>query len=85
MISSENCQVFPISSKIAYVLVPWVGVNSRWGSIISISLFDWGSIRIFVGWGSNQDWGSIHADTVDEKPNIFRIHYKNAKNACFIK
>ena len=64
MISSENCQVFPISSKIAYVLVPWVGVNSRWGSIISISLFDWGSIRIFVGWGSNQDWGSIRADTV---------------------
>ena len=66
MISSENCcQVFPISSKITNVLVAWVGVNSRWGSIISISLFDWGSIRIFVGWGSNQDWGSIRADTVD--------------------
>ena len=54
-----------ISSKITNVLVAWVGVNSRWGSIISISLFDWGSIRIFVGWGSNQDWGSIRADTVD--------------------
>ena len=53
-----------ISSKITNVLVAWVGVNSRWGSIISISLFDWGSIRIFVGWGSNQDWGSIRADTV---------------------
>ena len=65
MISSENCcQVFPISSKFTYVLVAWVGVNSRWGSIFSISLFDWGSIRIFVGWGSNQDWGSIRADTV---------------------
>ena len=49
------------------VLVTWVGVNSRWGSIISISLFDWGSIRIFVGWGSNQDWGSIRADTVNLK------------------
>ena len=53
-----------ISSKITNVLVAWVGVNSRWGSIISISLFDWGSIRIFVGWGSNQDWRSIRADTV---------------------
>ena len=55
-----------ISSKITYVFVAWVGVNSRWGSIISISLFDWGSIRIFVGWGSNQDWGSIRADTVSK-------------------
>ena len=55
---------FPISSKFTYVLVTWVGVNSRWGSIFSISLFDWGSIMIFVGWGSNQDWGSIRADTV---------------------
>ena len=52
-----------------YVLVAWVGVNSRWGSIISISLFDWGSIRIFVGWGSNQDWGSIRADTVCKARN----------------
>ena len=41
-----------------------LGVNSRWGSIISISFLDWGSIRIFVGWGSNQDCGSIRADTV---------------------
>ena len=55
---------FPISSTITNVLVAWVGVNSRWGSIISISLFDWGSIRIFMGWGSNQDWRSIRADTV---------------------
>ena len=53
-----------ISSKITNVLVAWVGVNSRWGSIVSIAVFDWGSIRIFVGWGSNQDWGSIRADTV---------------------
>ena len=47
--------------------VAWVGVNSRWGSIFSISLFDWGSIMIFVGWGSNQDWGLIRADTVLNK------------------
>ena len=42
----------------------WVGVNSRWGSIVSISVFDWGSIRFCLGWESNQEWGSIRADTV---------------------
>ena len=54
-------------SNYTYVLIAWVGVNSRWGSIVSISVFDWGSIWIFVGWGSNQDWGSICADTVIRK------------------
>jgi len=53
-----------------------VGVNSRWGSIISISLFDWGSFWIFVGWGSNQDWGSIRADTVFETANYYKMQQK---------
>ena len=68
MILSEVHQMynFPIFSQIMYVLIAWVGVNSRWGSIVSISVFDWDSIRIFVGWGSNQDWGSIRADTVND-------------------
>ena len=42
----------------------WVGFNSRWGSIVSIFVFDWGSINIFMGWGCNQEWGSNRADTV---------------------
>ena len=42
----------------------WVGFNSRWGSIVSIFVFDWGSINIFMGWGCNQEWGSNGADTV---------------------
>ena len=37
--------------------INWVGFNSRWGSIVSIFVFDWGSINIFMGWGCNQDWG----------------------------
>ena len=41
-----------------------VEVNSRWGSIISIFVFDWGFINIIVGWGCNQDWGFNRADTV---------------------
>ena len=42
----------------------WVGFNSRWGSIVSIFVFGWGSINIFMGWGCNQEWGSNGADTV---------------------
>ena len=41
-----------------------MGFNSRWGSIVSIFVFDWGSINIFMGWGCNQEWGSNGADTV---------------------
>ncbi len=48
------------------VFKPWVGFNSRWGSIVSIFVFDWGSINIFMGWGCNQEWGSNRADTVVE-------------------
>ena len=48
----------------------WVGFNSRWGSIVSIFVFDWGSINIFMGWGCNQEWGSNGADTVFVKKNI---------------
>ena len=44
--------------------INWVGFNSRWGSIVSIFVFDWGSINIFMGWGCNQEWGSNRADTV---------------------
>ena len=43
-----------------------MGFNSRWGSIVSIFVFDWGSINIFMGWGCNQEWGSNGADTVDD-------------------
>ena len=43
-----------------------MGFNSRWGSIVSIFVFDWGSINIFMGWGCNQEWGSNRADTVHE-------------------
>ena len=46
---SSHIYMYSLSYYIMYVLVAWVGVNSRWGSIISIYLFDWGSIRIFVG------------------------------------
>ena len=42
----------------------WMGVNSRWGSIISIFVFDWSFINIFMGWSCNQDWGFNKADTV---------------------
>ena len=50
----------------------WVGVNSRWGSIVSIFVFDWGFIDIVIGWGCNQDWGFNRADTVFEnvRPGI---------------
>ena len=47
----------------------WVGLYSRWGSIISLSALDWGCIRNLKGWGCNQEWGSIRADTV------FQIHF----------
>ena len=50
--------------------INWVGFNSRWGSIVSIFVFDWGSINIFMGWGCNQDWGSNGADTVRNKFNV---------------
>ena len=42
LILSEVHQMynFPIFSQITYVLIAWVGVNSRWGSIVSISEFD---------------------------------------------
>ena len=36
------------------VKVYWVGVYSRWGSIISISAIDWGCIRNLNMWGCNQ-------------------------------
>ena len=42
----------------------WVRVNSRWGSIISIFIFDWGFIDIIMGWGCDQDWGFDRANTV---------------------
>ena len=38
--------------------------NLRWGSIISIFVFEWGFIHIFMGWGCNQEWGFNGADTV---------------------
>ena len=41
-----------------------VGFNSRWGYIVSIFDFDWGSDNILIGWGCNQDWGFNRADTV---------------------
>ena len=41
-----------------------VGVNLRWGSIVSILVFDWGFIDIVMRWGCNQDWGFNRADTV---------------------
>ena len=50
--------------KLASEYCTWVGFNSRWGSILSIFVFGWGSIRIFLGWGCIQDWGSIRVDTV---------------------
>ena len=42
----------------------WVGFNSRWGSIISIFIFDWGFIHIYMGWGYNQEWDFNGADKV---------------------
>ena len=36
----------------------------RWGSIISIFVFELGFIHIFMGWGFNQEWGFNGADTV---------------------
>ena len=51
-----------------------MGFNSRWGSIISIFVFDWGFIHIFMGWGCNQEWGFNGADTVfNLKMNFFKI------------
>ncbi len=50
-----------------------MGFNSRWGSIVSIFIFDWGSINIFMGWGCNQEWGSNGADTVFHKNPILKI------------
>ena len=41
-----------------------VGFNSRWGYIVSIFDFDWGSNNILIVWGCNQDWGFNRADTV---------------------
>ena len=41
-----------------------MGVYSRWGSIFSIFVFDWGSIEISMRWGCNQDWGFNRADMV---------------------
>ena len=52
--------------KLALEYCTWVGFNSRWGSILLIFVFGWGSIRIFLGWGCIQDWGSIRVDTVDQ-------------------
>ena len=41
------------------VRVYWVGVYSRWGSIISLPAIDWGCIRNLYGWGCNQEWGQL--------------------------
>ena len=30
----------------------WVGLYSSWGCIVSKSVFDWGCITIWMGWGS---------------------------------
>ena len=50
--------------KLASEYCTWVGFNSRWGSILSIFVFGWGSNDILIGWGCNQDWGFNRADTV---------------------
>ena len=52
-----------------------VGFNSRWGSIISIFVFEWGFIDIFMGWGCNQEWGFNGADTVFECKNVLIRNY----------
>ena len=41
-----------------------VGLYSSWGCIVSKSIFDWGCITFWMGWGSIQEWGCICADTV---------------------
>ena len=42
-----------------------VGLYSSWGYIVSKSVFDWGCIRFWMR------WGSIQADTVYDRRNIF--------------
>ena len=44
--------------SLCQVRVYWVGVYSRWGSIISLSALDWACITNLNGWGCNQEWGS---------------------------
>jgi hypothetical protein len=58
------------NTNILVRLFLWVGVNSRWGSIVSIFVFGWGSISFIIGWGSNQEWGSIRADTVIQTKRV---------------
>ena len=60
---------FNLLDFVAYIpflgnYLKWVGVNLRWGSIISIFVFDWGFIDTIMGWGCNQDWGFNRANTV---------------------
>ena len=48
-----------------------MGFYSRWGSIISLSVLEWGCIENWNWWGCNQEWGSNRADTVVKSANYF--------------
>ena len=60
-----------VSNLFVHFMIPemlqltWVGLYSRWGSVVSKSSFDWGCISFWKGWGSIQEWGCIQADTVN--------------------
>ena len=50
--------------KLKLLLTGEVGLYSSWSSIVSKLFFDWGCIRLWMGWGSIQEWGCIQANTV---------------------
>ena len=60
-----------------------MGFNLRWGSIISIFVFEWGYIYIFMGWGCNQEWGFNGADTVYKAKELSK--YEEVNNYHYIR
>ena len=61
---SNFALIKPLAVHFQKLFYSRVEFNSRWGSIISIFVFGWGFIHVFIGWGCNQEWGFNGADTV---------------------
>ena len=61
--NSRRCSLHGVDF-ITLEKLAWVGLYSSWGCISSKSVFDWGCITFWMGWGSIQEWGCICVDTV---------------------
>ena len=49
-----------------FVLLIYGWGSIRNGVLLFQHVFDWGFIHIYMGWGSNQEWGFNGANTVGQ-------------------